>query len=66
MCYGPEFVAAPFQDWLAPVGIQRFRLYPGSPQENGHNEHFTGTLRREVLNIECFATTRQAQVVINQ
>jgi hypothetical protein len=30
-----------------------------------YNERFNGTLRREVLNAEWFATTRQAQVVIN-
>ena len=38
---------------------------PGSPWENGYNERFNGTLRREVLNAEWFATTRQAQIVIN-
>jgi len=62
---GPEFSAAPFQDWLCRVGIQPIRIYPGSPWENGYNERFNGTLRREVLNAEWFATTRQAQVVIN-
>ena len=30
------------------------------------NERFNGTLRREVLNAEWFATTAQAQIVINQ
>jgi putative transposase len=62
---GPEFAAAPIQDWLSRVGIQRIRIYPGSPWENGYNERFNGTLRREVLNAEWFATIRQAQVVIN-
>lgn len=62
---GPEFAAAPFQDWLSRVGIQPIRIYPSSPWENGYNERFNGTLRREVLNAEWFATTRQAQVVIN-
>jgi putative transposase len=47
---GPEFAAAPFQDWLSRVGIQPVRIYPGSPWENGYNERFNGTLRREVLN----------------
>ena len=32
---------------------------------NGYNECFNGTLRSEVLNAEWFATTRQAQVVID-
>ncbi len=28
---GPEFAAAPFQDWLRRVGIEPIRIYPGSP-----------------------------------
>lgn len=62
---GPEFLAAPFQDWLRRVGIQPIRIYPGSPWENGCNERFNGTLCREELNAEWFTTTRQAQVVID-
>lgn len=62
---GPEFSAEPFQEWLRRVGIQPSRIYPGSPWENGYNERFNGTLRREVLNAEWFTTTRQAQVVID-
>jgi transposase InsO family protein len=26
------------------------QIYPGSPWENGYNERFNGTLRKEVLN----------------
>ena len=63
---GPEFVAQAMQDWLARVGIKPIRIYSGSPWENGYNERFNGTLRREVLNAEWFTTTKQAQVVINQ
>lgn len=33
--------------------------------ENGYNERFHGTLRREVLNAEWFHRTKQAQTVIN-
>ena len=62
---GPEFTSAPFLDWLTRVGIQPIQIYPGSPWENGYNERFNGTLRHEVLNAEWFATTRQAQIVIN-
>ncbi|MEM9438121.1 MAG: transposase [Pseudomonadota bacterium] len=61
------------------VGIKPIRIYPGSPLsghrhampcrgsawENGYNERFNGTLRREVLNAEWFTTTEQAQIVIN-
>lgn len=63
---GPEFTAASFKEWLVRVGIQPIRIFPGSPWENGYNERFNGTLRREVLNTEWFATTRQAQAAINQ
>jgi len=63
---GPEFSSEPFKDWLTKVGIKPIRIYPGSPWENGYNERFNGTLRREVLNAEWFGTTRQAQTVINQ
>ena len=66
MCCGPAFLAAPLRDWLRHVGIMPVRIYPGLPWENGYNERFNGTLRREVLNAERFATTRQAQTVINQ
>ena len=63
---GPEFTSEPFKEWLIKVGIKPINIYPGSPWENGYNERFNGTLRREVLNAEWFATTRQAQTVINQ
>ena len=62
---GPEFTSEPFKEWLTKVGIKPINIYPGSPWENGYNERFNGTLRREVLNAEWFATTRQAQTVIN-
>jgi putative transposase len=63
---GPEFIATPLQEWLRRVGIKPIQIYPGSPWENGYNERFNGTLRKEVLNAEWFATTEQAQIVINQ
>ena len=60
----PEFIAENFHTWLTKVGIKPIRIYPGSPWENGYNERFNGTLRREVLNAEWFTSIRQAQVVI--
>ncbi|MEN8657581.1 MAG: DDE-type integrase/transposase/recombinase, partial [Marivita sp.] len=54
---GPEFVAVQLPDWLKRVGIQPMQIYPGSPWENGCNERFNGTLRREVLNTEWFHST---------
>ncbi len=55
---GPEFTSAQFLDWLTRAGIQPIQIYPGSPWENGYNERFKGTLRREVFKAEWFATTR--------
>ena len=62
---GPEFIPQHLQKWLKRVGIQPMQIYPGSPWENGCNERFNGTLRREVLNAEWFQTTNQAQAAIN-
>ena len=62
---GPEFIAGDLQAWLKKVGIKPIQIYPGSPWENGYNERFNGTLRREVLNAEWFSTLKQAQAVIN-
>ena len=62
---GPEFVALHFQDWLKRVSIQPLLIYPGSPWENGYNERFNSTLRREVLNADWFHSIKQAQVAIN-
>lgn len=62
---GREFIAAKLQEWLIKVGIKPLRIYPGSPWENGYNERFNGTLRREVLNAEWFTSLHQAQTVIN-
>jgi transposase InsO family protein len=61
---GPEFIAENFQTWLTKVGIKPIRIYPGSPWETGYNERFSGTLRREVLNAEWFASIEQAKTVI--
>ena len=62
---GPEFISMHLQDWLKRIGIQPLLIYPGSPWENGYNERFNGTLRKEVFNAEWFHTTKQAQVAIN-
>ena len=61
---GPEFIAEAFQTWLNKVGVKPIRIYPGSPWENGYNERFNGTLRREVLNAEWFVSIDQAKTVI--
>ena len=62
---GPEFIAKYLQDWLKRVGIKPMQIYPGLLWENGYNERFNGTLRKEVLTAEWFHTTRRAQVATN-
>jgi len=62
---GPEFIAGHLQGWLTKVGIKPMRIYLGSPWDNGYNERFNGTLRREILNAEWFTSLDQAQTVIN-
>ncbi|WP_299767865.1 integrase core domain-containing protein [uncultured Tateyamaria sp.] len=61
----PEFAAGTMQGWLRRVGIKSIRIYPASPWENGCNERFNGTLRREVLNAKWFTTTERALIVIH-
>jgi len=63
---GSQFIAETLQTWLQRIGIKPIQIYPGSPWENGYNERFNGTLRREVLNAEWFTSIDQARVVINQ
>ncbi len=63
---GSEFIAGAMQAWLHRVGAKPIHVYPGPPWENDYNERFNGTLRRKVLNAEWFATTKQAQTVVNQ
>ena len=61
---GKELTAHALQDWLKQAGITPIQIYLGSPWENGYNEPFNGTLRREILNAECFSTIKQARIVI--
>ena len=63
---GQEFTADALQTWLKNIGVKPIQIYPGSPWENGYNERFNGTLRREVLNAEWFATINQAKTVIGK
>ena len=62
---GPEFTAAVFPKQLTKVGTKPIRISSSSLWENGYNERFNGTPRREVLDTEWFVTTKQAQTAIN-
>lgn len=63
---GPEFVAQAVQDWLKEENISTAYIAPGKPWQNGLNESFNGKFRDECLNVEWFASRREAVVVIEQ
>lgn len=60
---GSEFIANKVKDWLAQSGVKTHYIDPGSPWQNAFGESFNGTVRREHLNRECFATLAEAQVL---
>ena len=41
-------------------------ILPGSRWENANDERINGAQRNDVLNVEWFNTTKQAQIVINE
>ena len=60
---GSEFIADTVKTWLADAGVQTHYIDPGSPWQNAFGESFNGTLRREHLNRELFATVPEARVL---
>lgn len=63
---GPEFIAHELQEAIQGLGIRCATITPGKPWQNGSNESFNGTLRRECLDAELFGSLMEAQVVIAQ
>lgn len=59
---GPEFVAVAIQTWLAKQQIATLYIDPGCPWQNGKEERFNGTVRDECLNMQLFASVREARV----
>jgi len=51
---GSEFIAKTLVRWLKDQEVQFRFIDPGSPWQNGRNERFNGTLRKEFLNQEVF------------
>jgi putative transposase len=51
---GSEFIAVALKDCLRKVGVKPIQIYAGSAWENGYNNRFNGTLRREALNADWF------------
>lgn len=61
---GPEFIAHNLTTFLKDQEICPSRIDPGKPWQNGSNESFNGTFRRECLDAELFRTVTEARVVI--
>jgi len=47
-------------------GIRLGNIDPGKPCQNGSNESFNGTFRKECLNPEVFASLTEARVLIEK
>ena len=60
---GTEFIAKALRRRLKQAGVIFRHIDPGSPWQNGTNERFNGTLRRECLDMETFGSVAHAQVI---
>ncbi len=61
---GPELVAHNLMAFLKDQEILPSQIEPGKPWQNGSNESFNGTFRRECLDAELFHSLAEARVVI--
>jgi putative transposase len=62
---GREFIAATVVEWLAERGVEAVFIEKASPQQNPYVERFNGTMRRDLLNVEEFATLTEARVLVD-
>jgi len=63
---GGEFTAKAIKKWLSTCGIETYYIDPASPWQNAYGESFNGKLRDECLNMELFATVREARHIIRR
>jgi putative transposase len=61
---GPELLSWAVRDWCRLAGTKTIYIEPGSPWENPFVESFNGRARDELLNVEEFASLREARVVV--
>ncbi len=61
---GPEFIAHNLPTLLNDQKILPSRIEAGKPWQNGRNESFNGTFRREYLDAELFHNLAEARIVI--
>lgn len=63
---GSELLAEALQQEMRKRSIVLANIDPGKPWQNGCNENFNGTFRRECLNAEVLASLTEARIVIEQ
>lgn len=63
---GGELIATVLREEMDKRHIKLANIEPGKPWQNGNNESFNGTFRRECLNAEVFGSLTEARVVIEQ
>jgi len=63
---GSELLAGPLQAEMKKCGIKLANIEPGKPWQNGSNESFNGTFRKECLNAEVFVNLTEARVIIEK
>ena len=61
---GPELAAEALIKFFEDQGITPSRITPGKPWQNGSNESFNGTFRRECLDAERFHSLTEARIII--
>ena len=63
---GPELMTQPLLTFFKDQGSTPSRITPGKPWQNGSNENFNGTFRRECVDAERFHSLTEARVVIEE
>ena len=61
---GSEFIARSLMSVLKAQGVEARHIDPGSPWQNGIDERFNGTLRRELLDRETFHNRDHARALV--
>ena len=61
---GPELISWVLRDWCRLGHTETLHIEPDSPWENPFVESFNSRSRDELLNVEEFATLREARVVV--
>ena len=63
---GSELLAGPLREEMKNYGVRLANIEPGKPWQNGSNESFNGTFRKEYLNAEIFTSLTEARVIIEK